>query len=65
MRAKELIEALSKKLRTNSQTELAGVLSVSVGPLINWKNRNEDLSPLQVASALAKSRSAAVQKAQL
>ena len=65
MRAKELIEALSKKLRTNSQTELARVLGVSVGTLINWKNRDEDLSPLQVASALAKSRSAAVQKAQL
>lgn len=65
MRAKDLIEALSKKLQTNSQAELARVLGVSVGTLVNWKNRNEDLSPLQVASALAKCRSAAVQKAQL
>lgn len=65
MKANNLIEALGKKLGTNSQTELAAVLGVSVGTLINWKNRNEDLSPLQVASALAKSRSAAVQKAQL
>lgn len=65
MRAKELIDALSKKLQTNSQTKLAAVLDVSVGTLINWKNKDEDLSPLQVASALAKSRSAAVQKSQL
>lgn len=65
MKATELIDALGKKLGTNSQTELAAVLGVTVGTLINWKNRNEDLSPFQVASALAKSRSAAVQKAQL
>lgn len=65
MKANDLIQALGKKLGTNSQTELAAVLGVSVGTLINWKNRDEDLSPLQVASALAKSRSAAVQKAQL
>lgn len=65
MKAMELIEALGKKLGTNSQLELAAVLGVTVGTLINWKNRDEDLSPLQVASALAKSQSAAVQKAQL
>lgn len=65
MKANDLIEALAKKLGTNSQTELASVLGVAVGTLINWKNRDEDLSPLQVASALAKSRSAAVRKAQL
>ncbi|MES2242560.1 MAG: hypothetical protein V4639_06780 [Pseudomonadota bacterium] len=60
----ELIEALGKKLGTTSQAELAAVLGVTVGTLINWKNRDEDLSALQVASALAKSQSAAVQKAQ-
>ena len=65
MKAMELIEALGKKLGTNSQMELAAVLGVTVGTLINWRNRDEDLSPLQVASALAKSQSAAVQKAQL
>lgn len=65
MRASELITALSKKLGTTSQSELAAVLGVSVGTLINWKNRDEDLSATQVASALSKSRSAAVQKAQL
>lgn len=65
MKATELINALSKKLKTNSQAELANVLGVSVGTLINWKNRDEDLSSLQVASALAKSQSAAIQKAQL
>lgn len=65
MKATDLIEALAKKLGTSSQTELASVLGVSVGTLINWKNRDEDLSPLQVASALAKSQSAAVHRAQL
>ncbi|MFY0582506.1 helix-turn-helix domain-containing protein [Cystobacter fuscus] len=65
MKAIELIEALGKKLGTSSQTELAAVLGVTVATLINWKNRDEDLSPLQVASALAKSRSAAVRKSQL
>lgn len=65
MKALDLIEALSRKLETTSQTELAAVLGVAVGTLINWKNRDEDLSPLQVASALAKSRTAAVQRAQL
>jgi transposase len=65
MKAIELIEALVKKLRTNSQRELAAVLGVTVGTLINWKNRDEDLSPLQVASALAKSRTTAVKAAQL
>lgn len=65
MNANDLIEALARKLETNSQTELAAVLGVSMATLINWKKRDEDLSPLQVASALAKSRTAAVQKAQL
>ncbi|AOG25289.1 hypothetical protein BSY15_3311 [Acidovorax sp. RAC01] len=65
MRAKELIDALSKKLQTNSQTKLAALLGLSVGTLTNWKTKNEALSPLQVASALAKSRSDAVHKAQL
>lgn len=65
MRANDLIEALSKKLGTASQSELASVLGVAVGTLINWKNRNEDLSAAQVASALSKSRSAAVKRAQL
>lgn len=65
MKANELIEALARKLGTNSQAELASVLGVAVGTLNNWKTRDEDLSPLQVASALAKSRSAAVKKAQL
>jgi transposase len=64
MKATDLMDALAKKLKTNSQAELASVLGVSVGTLINWKNRDEDLSPLQVASALAKSQSAAVQRAQ-
>jgi hypothetical protein len=65
MKATELIEALRKKLGTDSQGQLAAALGISVGTLNNWKNRDEDLSPLQVANALAKSQSAAVQKAQL
>ena len=65
MKAVELIEALSKKLGTNSQAELADVLGVTVGTLNNWKNRDEDLSALQVASALVKSQTAAVRTSQL
>jgi hypothetical protein len=65
MRAQELIEALAKKLQTQSQSELARVLGVTVQTLFNWRNRDEDLSPTQVASALAKSRTAAVERAQL
>jgi DNA-binding transcriptional regulator YiaG len=65
MRANDLIQALTRKLGANSQAELASVLGVTVATLINWKNRDEDLSPLQVASALVKSRYAAVQKSQL
>ncbi|NHZ39917.1 helix-turn-helix domain-containing protein [Massilia aquatica] len=64
MKAAELISALSSKLGTTSQSELADALGVTVGTLSNWKNRDEDLSALQVASALAKSRSAAVRKSQ-
>jgi len=65
MRATDLIDALAKKLQTNSQLELASVLGISVATLVNWKNRDEDLSPLQVATALAKSQAAAVQRSQL
>lgn len=65
MKASELIKALSQKLEVNTQTELAAALGVTVGTLINWKNKDEELSPSQVASALAKSRSVAVRKAQL
>lgn len=64
MKAVDLIEALSRKLGTTSQTELAAAIGVSVQTLSNWKNRDEDLSPLQVASAIAKSQDAAVKKAQ-
>lgn len=64
MKAHDLLEALSKKLNTNSQGELAAALGVTVQTLINWKNRDEDLSAAQVASAIAKSRSSAVLRAQ-
>lgn len=65
MKAIELINELEKKLGTDSQSQLADALGVSVGTLINWKNRDEDLSPRQVATALAKSRMSAVRKSQL
>lgn len=64
MKAVELIDALSRKLGTSSQIELAAAIGVSVNTLINWKNRGEDLSPNQIASAIAKSQTAAVQKSQ-
>jgi transcriptional regulator with XRE-family HTH domain len=65
MKAQELLDALARKLETTSQTQLASVLGITIQTLANWKNRNEELSPLQVAAALAKSRHAAVQRAQL
>jgi DNA-binding XRE family transcriptional regulator len=65
LKASDLLEALARKLGTNSQTELARAIGVSVGTLINWKNRDEDLSPNQIASAIAKSQSAAIEKSQL
>ncbi|MBN5148510.1 helix-turn-helix domain-containing protein [Stenotrophomonas maltophilia] len=65
MKATDLIESLTRRLGTTSQGELAAALGVSVGTLINWKNRDEDLSANQVASALAKSREAAVDESQL
>ncbi len=64
MKAADLLQALTRKLGTTSQTELAAVIGVSVQTLINWKNRDEDLSPNQIAAAIAKSQSAAVEKAQ-
>lgn len=64
MRAHELLAALERKLGTGSQSELALALGVSVQTLINWRNRDEDLSPLQLATAIAKSRLEAVRQAQ-
>ena len=63
MNATELVEVLAKKLGTSSQIELAEVLGVSVKTLINWKSRQEKLSPLQVANALIKARDRAVEDA--
>jgi hypothetical protein len=65
LKATDLIEALSRKLGTNSQAQLAAAIGVSVRTLINWKSRAEELSPNQIASAIAKSQTAAVQKSQL
>jgi DNA-binding XRE family transcriptional regulator len=65
MKASELIKALSKKLGTKSQAELARALGVTTTTLNNWEKRDEDLSASQVAAALAKSRTAAVRKSQL
>lgn len=64
MKANELLTILARKLKTGSQRELANVLGVSVQTLVNWRRSNKHLSPLQVASALAKSRSAAVLSSQ-
>ena len=60
MRAKALLDALERKLGSTSQQGLAHILGVTVQTVVNWKHRNKDLSPLQVASALSKSRLAAV-----
>lgn len=65
MKAKPLLEALSKKLKTSSQGSLASALGVSVQTLHNWKNRNASLTPSQIANAISKSNIAAVKKSQL
>lgn len=65
MKAKQLLEALSKKLKTTSQTELAAALGVSTQTLHNSKTKNTSLTPNQVSSAIAKSNKAAVKASQL
>jgi len=65
MNANDLLAALAKRLETESLNDLAAALGVTVQTLANWVKRDEDLSPQQVASALAKSRSAAVRTSQL
>ncbi len=65
MNAENLIRALEKKLGTSSQKELAASLGVTVQTLNNWISQGKDLTPNQVAAALAKSQLAAVQKVQL
>lgn len=65
MKANELIAALSTALETPSKAELASALGVTTATLHNWEKRDEDLSARQVASALAKSRDAAVRSSQL
>ncbi|WP_313030805.1 helix-turn-helix domain-containing protein [Massilia alkalitolerans] len=65
MKANELILALTRELETTSKAELAAALGVAQATLTNWEKRDKDLSASQVASALAKSRKAAVRKSQL
>ncbi len=65
MKANYLLEALARMLSPESQAEFASIIGVSVQALINWKNRDEELSPNQVALAIVKSQSAAVHKSQL
>jgi DNA-binding XRE family transcriptional regulator len=64
MKTTDLLSALARKLNTNSQNELALALGVTPQTLINWKKRNEELDPNQIASAIAKSKTAAVNRAQ-
>lgn len=64
MKAVDLIDALKKKLRTDSYQALSAAMGVSVQTLSNWSKSRHDLKPAQVASALAKSRSAAVKSSQ-
>jgi DNA-binding XRE family transcriptional regulator len=59
LKAQELLNAVSRKLETTSQTELAAALGVSVQTLINWRNQDEDLTANQIAAAIAKSRKTA------
>jgi len=65
MKAKPLLAALAKKLRTTSQASLASALGVSVQTLRNWRAKNSSLSPSQLANAICKSNLAAVKQSQL
>lgn len=65
MKAKALLDALAKKLKTNSQVSLAAALGVSAVTLHNWKTKNSSLTARQIANALYKSNIAAVRKSQL
>jgi len=65
MKAKPLLEALAKKLKTTSQASLASALGVSVMTLHNWKTKNASLTAGQLASAISKSKIAAVKDSQL
>jgi hypothetical protein len=65
MKAKALLDALAKKLKTNSQGNLAAALGVSAMTLHNWKSKNSSLTPNQIANALSKSNIAAVRASQL
>lgn len=64
MKATELLEALARKLGTDSPVELASAMGVTVQTLKNWESRDEDLSANKVVSAILKSQSAAVQRSQ-
>jgi DNA-binding XRE family transcriptional regulator len=64
LKAHDLLAALTRKLGTTSQGELAAALGVTVQTLINWKSRDEDLTVNQIASAIAKSRGSGFQQAQ-
>ena len=64
LKAQELLAALTRKLGTASQNELAAALGISVQTLMNWKSRDEDLTANQIASAIVKSRGSGFQQAQ-
>ncbi|WP_290516600.1 hypothetical protein [Alcanivorax sp.] len=64
MKAKELLGALRKRLGTQSQTELAAALGVTVQTIINWNRGNSQLKATSVANAILKSRDAAIESAQ-
>ena len=65
MKAKTLLDALTKKLKTKSQASLASALGVSVMTLHNWKSKNLTLTANQLATAISKSNIAAVKESQL
>jgi DNA-binding transcriptional regulator YiaG len=65
MKANELLRALEKSLKTESQSDLADALGVTVTTLSNWKRQDAALAPSQIANAIAKSRKAAIKRSQL
>ena len=63
MDGNELIAALQKKLKVNTQRDLAKKLGLSENTLSNWKD--SILTPMQLADAIAKTKKIAVKTAEI
>jgi len=60
----ELLERLQDTFEVKTQKELASILGVTVQALHGWKNHPTGVTPLSLAKAIAKARTAAVEESQ-